>query len=245
MRGEPMSQSKPPGGGNKGGRKNPRLHQKVKTARGRTNSSSKWLERQLNDPKVQQAKAMGYRSRAAFKLSELDDKYHFLKPEMRILDLGAAPGGWSQVAQQRCKRGHIIALDLLEFDPVEGVTCLQMDFMAEDAEVQLHELLEGQKVDLVLSDMAPNASGNPSLDHLRIMGLVEAVAEFAYTVLKPGGGMICKVWQGGAEAQLLQQLQKQFTKVRHAKPASSRKDSAETFLMAHGFRGHRLEETGL
>ena len=226
------------GSGGDGGGKNPRLHQKVKTARGRKIGSTKWLQRQLNDPYVQKARAMGYRSRAAFKLSELDDKYKFLKPKMQILDLGAAPGGWSQVAMERCKGGRVVAIDLLEIDPLAEVEFLQMDFMDDDAPERLRALLP-DGADMVVSDMAPNASGTPSLDHLRIMTLVEAALEFAYEVLKPGGGFICKVWQGGTEANLLKDLQKRFTSVRHAKPASSRKDSAETFLIALGFRGEK------
>lgn len=229
-----MASGSKKGGG--GGTKNPRLHQKVKTARGRKIGSTKWLQRQLNDPYVHKARAMGYRSRAAFKLSELDDKYAFLKPGMNILDLGAAPGGWAQVATQRCKGGRVVAIDLLEIDPLADVEFLQMDFMDDDAPERLRALLP-KGADMVISDMAPNASGTPSLDHLRIMTLVEAAVEFAYEVLTPGGGFICKVWQGGTEASLLKELQQRFTSVRHAKPASSRKDSAETFLIALGFKG--------
>lgn len=227
-----MSGKKSGGGKNK----NPRLHQRVKSARGRTTSSTQWLERQLNDPYVQKARQEGYRSRAAFKLSELDDKYKFLKPGMAVLDLGAAPGGWSQVAIQRCKGGTVIALDLLPIEPLAGATELQLDFMADEAPDRLRELLP-DGADMVLSDMAPNASGTPSLDHLRIMALVEAALDFAYEVLRPGGGFLCKVWQGGTEAELLKSLRARFTSVRHAKPPSSRKDSAETFLIALGFRG--------
>lgn len=221
-------------GGGKG--KNPRLHQRVKTASGRKIGSTKWLQRQLNDPYVQQARRDGYRSRAAYKLLELDDKFKFLKKGMDVVDLGAAPGGWSQVAAKRCKGGKIIALDILEMDPLPDTTMLHLDFIADDAPEILRELVP-EGCDMVLSDMAPNASGNPSLDHLRIMGLVEAAAMFAEEVLKPGGGFICKVWQGGTEADLLKQLRPKFTTVRHAKPPSSRKDSAETFLMALGFKG--------
>lgn len=231
-----MSVTGKSGGG--GGRKNPRLHQKVKTARGRKGGSTKWLQRQLNDPYVQKARAMGYRSRAAFKISELDDKFKFFKPNMSVIDLGAAPGGWSQIAAERCKgNSTIVAIDLLQIDAIAGVTLLEMDFMDDDAPEKLCSYLPDEKADLVISDMAPNTSGTPSLDHLRIMGLVEAAAEFACEVLKPGGGFICKVWQGGTELETLRQLQKHFTKVRHAKPESSRKDSAETFLIATGFKG--------
>lgn len=217
--------------------KNPRLHQNVKTAKRRSTSSNRWLQRQLNDPYVQQAKSDGYRSRAAYKLSELDDKFRFLKPGQVVVDLGAAPGGWCQVAAERCKGGTILALDLLPIEPLAMTTCLQMDFMAEEAPQILLQHLGDSGVDMVLSDMAPNASGTPSLDHLRIMGLVEAALEFAYQVLKPGGGFVCKVWQGGTETELLKQLRKKFTSVRHAKPPSSRKDSAETFLIALGWKG--------
>ena len=179
----------------------------------------------------------GYRSRAAFKILELDDKYKFFKPNQTVVDLGAAPGGWSQIAQQRCKGGHIVGLDLLPIDTMAGIEFLEMDFMADEAPEELKKRLPDGAADLVISDMAPNASGTPSLDHLRIMTLVEAAAEFAYEVLKPGGGFISKVWQGGTEREVLQKLQQHFASVRHAKPASSRKDSAETFLIATGFKG--------
>lgn len=233
----PMTKSKKPGSDGSGNSKNPRLHQKVKTAKRRSISSNRWLQRQLNDPYVQKAKQLGYRSRAAFKLLELDDKFRFLKPHQTVVDLGAAPGGWCQVAGERCKGGTIVALDLLPIEPLANVTCLEMDFMAEDAPEKLRALLPSGGADMVVSDMAPNASGDPSLDHLRIMGLVEAALEFAYEVLKPGGGFVCKVWQGGTEAELLKQLRLRFTTVRHAKPDSSRKGSAETFLIALGFKG--------
>ena len=226
-----MTKDKKPGSGNN------RLHQNVKTAKRRSISSNRWLQRQLNDPYVQKAQQLGYRSRAAFKLSELDDKYKFLKPNQVIVDLGAAPGGWCQVVAERCKGATIIALDLLPIEPLAMTTCLEMDFTEEDAPAKLLALLPAGGVDMVLSDMAPNSSGNPSLDHLRIMGLVEMALEFAYEVLKPGGGFVCKVWQGGTETELLKQLRKRFTSVRHAKPPSSRKDSAETFLIALGWKG--------
>ncbi len=221
-----------------GGRKNPRLHQKVKTARGRKTSSTKWLQRQLNDPYVQKARAAGYRSRAAFKISELDDKFKFFKPNMAVVDLGAAPGGWSQIAVERCTgNSTVVAIDLLQIDAIAGVELLEMDFMDPEAPEKLCSFLPQGKADLVISDMAPNTSGNPSLDHLRIMGLVEAAAHFACEILKPNGSFICKTWQGGAERETLTTLQKSFTKVRHAKPAASRKGSAETFLIATGFKG--------
>ena len=213
-----------------------RTHQRVRTARGRTTSSVTWLQRQLNDPYVQKARAEGYRSRAAYKILELDDKFHFFKPGLAVVDLGAAPGGWSQVAAMRCKNGTIVAMDLLEMGEMDGVVFLQGDFMEDDAPERLRaHIPEG--ADLVISDMAPNASGTPSLDHLRIMTLVEAALYFAYEVLKPGGGFICKVWQGGTETALLKELKLRFTDVRHAKPDSSRKDSAEQFLLALGFKG--------
>lgn len=221
-----------------GGRKNPRLHQKVKTARGRTTSSTKWLQRQLNDPYVQKAKAKGYRSRAAFKIAELDDKFKFFKPNMVVVDLGAAPGGWCQVAMERCKGSStVVGIDLLPIDALTGVTLLEMDFMEDDAPEALCAHLPEGKADIVISDMAPNASGSPSLDHLRIMGLVETAADFAYQILKPGGHFVSKVWQGGTERDTLRELQKRFGKVRHAKPASSRKGSSETFLVAMDFKG--------
>jgi 23S rRNA (uridine2552-2'-O)-methyltransferase len=223
-----MAKDKKPG--------NSRAHQRVKTARGRKTSSSRWLERQLNDPYVQKAKAEGYRSRAAFKILELDDRFHFFRPKMDVVDLGAAPGGWSQIAVDRCKGGCVVAMDLLEIEPLAGVTFLQGDFMEEDAPDRLREHLP-DGADIVLSDMAPNASGDASLDHLRIMGLVEAALYFAYEVLKPGGTFVCKVWQGGTEGELLKQLRTRFKDVKHAKPPSSRKDSAEQFLVAKGFKG--------
>ena len=223
-------------GGGGGKNKNPRLHQKVKTARGRKIGSTNWLQRQLNDPYVQKAKAMGYRSRAAFKLSELDDKYKFLKAGMDVLDLGAAPGGWCQIVNERCKGGRTVALDIIEMEEFDNIKPLLLDFMDENAPDILRELLP-DGCDMVLSDMAPNSSGTQSLDHLRIMTLVEAAVEFSYEVLKPGGGFVCKVWQGGTEAELLKKLRMRFTTVRHAKPESSRKGSAETFLIAQGFKG--------
>jgi 23S rRNA (uridine2552-2'-O)-methyltransferase len=233
-----MTQGKKGSGGKN---RNPRLHQRVKSASGRKIGSTKWLQRQLNDPYVQRARQEGYRSRAAYKLLELDDKFKFLKKGMDIVDLGAAPGGWSQVAAKRCQPsthgGTIVALDILEMDPLPDTAMLHMDFMEDDAPDRLRELIP-DGADMVLSDMAPNSSGTPSLDHLRIMGLVEAAAMFAEEVLKPGGGFICKVWQGGTEAELLKQLRPKFTTVRHAKPPSSRKDSAETFLLALGFKGN-------
>ncbi len=207
---------------------------RVKTARGRTTSSSRWLQRQLNDPYVLLAKRDGYRSRAAYKLLELDDKFHFLKQGKKVVDLGAAPGGWSQVAAARCGENNVIALDVLEIDSLTGVIFLQMDFMGDDAPELLKSHIKG--ADIVLSDMAPNASGQPDLDHLRIVILVETAFEFACEVLRPGGVFVAKVWQGGTERQLLEKMKKHFTSVRHAKPKASRQDSAETFVVAEGFR---------
>lgn len=209
---------------------------RVKTARGRTNASTRWLARQLNDPYVQKAKKEGYRSRAAYKLSEIDDKLHFLTKGKRVVDLGAAPGGWSQVAVQRCGEGNVVGLDLLEIPEVVGATLLQMDFMDDAAPDALKSLMGG-KVDVVLSDMAPNTSGNQKLDHLRIVLLVEAAFHFACEVLKPDGVFVAKVWQGGAETEVLAEIKRHFSVVKHIKPKASRQDSAETFLVATGFKG--------
>lgn len=209
---------------------------RVKTAKKRKPSSTEWLKRQLNDPYVQRAKREGYRSRAAYKLIELDEKFGFLKRSKRIVDLGAAPGGWSQVARQRCRpETQIVALDMLEMDPLAGVTLLQADFMDQEAPALLKEQLHGT-ADLVLSDMSPNTSGTPSLDHLRILGLVEAAFDFACEILAPGGTFVAKVFQGGTEKELLARIRQRFERVKHAKPAASRKDSAETYLVAMGFK---------
>ncbi|HEU5047371.1 MAG TPA: RlmE family RNA methyltransferase [Rickettsiales bacterium] len=210
------------------------LSVRVKTARGRSVSSSRWLQRQLNDPYVAQAKKDGYRSRAAYKLTELDEKFQFLKAGKQVVDLGAAPGGWSQVAVAKCGEGNVVGIDLLEISPVPGATLLQMDFMDDAAPQALKDLMG--EADIVLSDMAPNASGQPSLDHLRIVLLVEAAFEFAMEVLKPGGVFVAKVWQGGTENKLLERMKKHFVSVKHAKPKASRQDSAETFVVATGFR---------
>lgn len=207
---------------------------RVKTARGRSNSSARWLQRQLNDPYVARAKREGYRSRAAYKLLELDEKFAFLGKGKKVVDLGAAPGGWSQVAVHACGEGNVVGIDLLEIPPIPGVTLLHMDFMDDTAPQALKAILS--EVHIVLSDMAPNASGQPDLDHLRIVVLVEAALEFALEVLTPGGVFIAKVWQGGAEHTLLQRLKSYFSTVRHAKPKASRQDSAETFVIASGFK---------
>ncbi|MEZ5919482.1 MAG: RlmE family RNA methyltransferase [Alphaproteobacteria bacterium] len=208
---------------------------KVKTAKGRKISSTRWLKRQLNDPYVEEAKKQGYRSRAAFKLKELDDKLSLLKSGMSVVDLGAAPGGWSQVAAQKgCTK--IVAIDLLEIDEISGVDFIQMDFMDNEAPDTLKEMLGGQ-ADIVLSDIAPNTTGHKQTDHLRIMAVVEAAHLFATEVLKPGGTFIAKVFQGGAQNELVAQIKKDFASVKHIKPAASRKESSETYLVATGFRG--------
>jgi 23S rRNA (uridine2552-2'-O)-methyltransferase len=212
------------------------LKQRVKTGKGRTLSSKMWLERQLNDPYVQRAKREGYRSRAAFKLIEIDDKYRILKKGARVVDLGAAPGGWSQVAAQRIGgQGHIVAIDLLDIEPIAGVDFIQFDFLDPKAPDQLKARLGGE-ADVVLTDMAANATGHRKTDHLKIVALVEVAAEFAREVLKSGGAFLAKVIQGGTEPALLAQLKRDFATVRHVKPAASRADSAELYLLATGFR---------
>lgn len=208
---------------------------RVRTAKGRKVSSKLWLERQLNDPYVRQAQAAGYRSRAAFKLLELDEKLKILKPGLVVVDLGAAPGGWSQVAAQKgCK---VVALDLLPMDEVPGVEFLQMDFSDALAPEALEKALGGRKVGAVLSDIAPNTTGHKATDHIRIMDLAEMAYEFAREVLEPGGSFIAKVFQGGTEAALLARMKRDFRAVRHIKPPASRKDSSEQYVTATGFRG--------
>ncbi len=215
------------------------LKQRVKTAKRRSHSSKLWLERQLNDPYVARAKREGYRSRAAYKLIEIDDKHRFLKPGGRVVDLGAAPGGWSQIAARRVGatdgKGKVIGIDLLEMDPVPGVDFMQLDFLAPDAPAILKEKLGGL-ANVVLSDMAANTTGHRKTDHLRIVGLVEAAAEFAAEVLAPGGTFLAKVIQGGTENDLLAMLKRSFTSVKHVKPQASRADSAELYVLASGFR---------
>jgi 23S rRNA (uridine2552-2'-O)-methyltransferase len=217
-----------------------RLHVTVKSAGRLKHSSKLWLERQLNDPYVQQAKRDGLRSRAAYKLIEIDDKHHFLKPGISVVDLGAAPGGWSQIAAKRIGiekgRGQIVAIDLLEMPGISGVTFAQMDFLADDAPAKLQAMLGG-KADVVLSDMAANTTGHRKTDQLRIMNLVEGAAAFAAEVLKPGGTFVAKVFQSGADATLLSALKRDFAAVKHVKPASSRADSSERYVLAMGFRG--------
>ncbi len=213
---------------------------RLKTARKRTTSQQKWLERQLNDPYVARAKREGYRSRAAFKLLEIDEKYKILKPGQRVVDLGAAPGGWSQIAATRvgstAGRGKVVGIDLLAIDPLPGVDFVQLDFLDEAAPARLVEMLGGP-ADIVMSDMAANATGHKKTDHLRIMGLAEAAAEFARAVLAPGGVYLAKVLQGGTEGSLLADLKRDFAVVRHVKPAASRADSSELYVLATGFRG--------
>jgi len=210
---------------------------------GRTQASRRWLERQLNDPYVARAKREGLRSRAAFKLMEIDDKAKLLKPGAKVVDLGAAPGGWSQVAAKRVRAGNggrVVAIDLLAMDPLPGVDFLQLDFLDPDAPERLKALLGGP-ADVVLTDMAANATGHRATDHLKIMGLAEAAAEFAREVLKPGGAFLAKVLQGGTEVELLASLKRDFASVKHVKPAASRSDSAELYVLATGFRGRAIE----
>ncbi len=213
------------------------LKQRVKTANKRSLSSQKWLERQLNDPYVARAKREGYRSRAAFKLLEIDEKYHILKPGQRIVDLGAAPGGWSQIAAKKVgEKGKVVGIDLLPIDPMAGVEFIQLDFLDESAPGKLIEMLGGP-ADVVMSDMAANTTGHKKTDHLRIIGLAEAAIYFAREILAPGGAFLAKVFQGGTENQLLNDLKRDFAVVRHVKPAASRADSAELYVLATGFRG--------
>ena len=210
--------------------------QRLRTAKGRKVSSTRWLERQLNDPYVKRAKAEGYRSRAAYKLLELDEKFGLLKGVKGVVDLGIAPGGWSQVVRKKAPAARVAGIDFLPTDPIDGVAILQMDFMDEDAPAKLREALAGD-ADLVLSDMAANTVGHPQTDHLRTMGLVEAGMEFAVEVLKPGGAYVAKVLAGGADNNLVAELKRHFTTVKHAKPPASRKDSSEWYVIAQGFKG--------
>jgi 23S rRNA (uridine2552-2'-O)-methyltransferase len=216
------------------------LKLRVKSGKGRSLSSKRWLERQLNDPYVARAKREGFRARAAFKLFEIDDRHRLLKPGARVVDLGAAPGGWSQVAAKRVGaaegRGRVVAIDRLDMAAIAGVEFVQLDFLDPQAPDKIAALLGGP-ADLVLSDMAANASGHRRTDHLKIMALAEAAADFARAVLAPGGAFLCKVLQGGTEATLLGALKRDFASVKHVKPAASRTDSAELYLLATGFRG--------
>jgi len=220
---------KPAGGAARG------LTVALRSGRGRSTASQAWLRRQLNDPYVAAAKAQGWRSRAAFKLIEMDDRFHLIKPGMRVLDLGAAPGGWSQVARKR-GAAQVVALDLLPIDPIPGVDFLQGDFNDPDMPARLMALMGGPP-DLVLSDMAPNTTGHNATDHLRIIALAELALDFAVKVLAPGGGFVAKVFQGGSEKQMLVPMKQDFATVRHAKPPASRKESSELYVIATGFRG--------
>ncbi|GAB4232946.1 MAG: RlmE family RNA methyltransferase [Methyloligellaceae bacterium] len=214
---------------------------KVRTAKGRKLSSTRWLQRQLNDPYVARAREEGYRSRAAFKLLEIDRKYGLLKPGMRVVDLGAAPGGWSQVAARAVspegREGKVVAVDISEMEPLPGVEVIRLDFLEPGAPQRVREALEGGLADAVLSDMAAPATGHRQTDHLRIIGLCEAALDFAEGVLAPGGAFLAKVLQGGTERDLLNRLKVNFTSVRHVKPEASRADSAELYVLAQGFRG--------
>jgi len=236
-------------GKNNSGRGQRDLRVRVKTARGRKLSSTLWLERQLNDPYVQRAKAEGYRGRAAFKISEIDDKFRFLVPGARVVDLGCAPGGWCQIAARRVnalgekpgkKIGSILGVDLQEVEPIAGCELHVLDFLEDDADQKVKEWLGGQ-ADVVMSDMAASASGHKQTDHIRIMTLCEAAAYFAFDVLSPGGTFVAKVLAGGAEADLQKVLKQNFTKVQHFKPGASRADSSEKFVVATGFRGIESE----
>jgi 23S rRNA (uridine2552-2'-O)-methyltransferase len=242
-----------PGGHSSGKRasgktKDSRLAERVKTAHKRSLSSQLWLQRQLNDPYVQRAKDEGWRSRAAFKLIEIDTKYKLVKPGQSIIDLGCAPGGWAQYAARRVgtaagKSGAVIGIDLLPVEPIPGVVLAEMDFAAEDAPAALSEMLlaagVGDKVDGVLSDMAANTTGHKKTDHLRIIGLTELAVDFAVTVLKPGGYFLSKLFQGGETSEIVNLLKRRFAVVRHVKPAASRADSAELYVLATGFKPER------
>ncbi|PZP85051.1 MAG: rRNA methyltransferase [Azospirillum brasilense] len=213
------------------------LSVRVKTAKKRSNSSARWLQRQLNDPYVAKAKAAGYRSRAAFKLAEMDEKFGLLKPGHRVVDLGCAPGGWTQVAVAKVgPQGKVVGCDLLEVTPIAGATLVVLDFLEEEAPERMKELLGG-KAHLVMSDMAANTTGHTQTDHIRIMHLCELAYLFAKEVLAPGGSFVCKVLKGGAESELLKTMQRDFATVKHAKPQASRADSAESYVVATGYRG--------
>ena len=227
--------------GGDSGRGRRRLKVRVKKARGKTTSQVRWLQRQLNDPWVELARKQGYRSRAAFKLIGIDDEFRLLKPGARVVDLGATPGGWSQVAAQRTGAdkglGAVVAVDVHSVEPIPGVTILKKDFYDEDAPEAIMKALGSARADVVLSDMAAHATGHRQTDHLRIMGLAEAAADFARAILAPGGAFVAKVLRGGTENELLAALKRDFAKVRHFKPPASRPDSAELYVIATGFRG--------
>ena len=227
------------GGGRSGGRGG--LHERVKTARRRTASSTRWLQRQLNDPYVRRAQAEGYRSRAAYKLIELDEKFGLLKKSRAVVDLGITPGGWSQVVRKANPRARVAGIDLLPCEPIEGVEILEMDFMDDAAPDALIDAL-GSSPDLVISDMAANTVGHPQTDHLRTIALAETAADFAVQTLLPGGAFVAKVFAGGADRELLTVLKRNFATVKHAKPPASRKGSPELYVIAQGFKG-RVEES--
>ena len=222
-----------------GGSRN--LTVKLRTAKGRKVGSTRWLQRQLNDPYVEEAKRRGYRSRAAFKLTEIDDRYRFLKPGMTVLDLGAAPGGWSQIAAERVGsaegKGQVLAVDLSPIEPLPGVEVLTQDVSADDAPAAIRAALKGGRANVVLSDMAASATGHRSTDHLRVVALVEAALDLAEGMLKPGGTFLAKVFQGGAGGELVTWLKRSFAKVHHVKPKASRKESPEVYVLATGYRG--------
>ncbi len=219
------------------------LKTRLKKVRGRKASSTKWLQRQINDPYVAEAHRLGYRGRAAFKIMQLDDQFHFFKPGKRVVDLGCAPGGWSQVAVERVKSTPenplVVGMDLLEAQEIAGARLVQMDFTTDEAPAKLEELLGGHKADIVMSDMAANTTGMHSIDHLRIMGLLEMAYDFACQILNPNGVFIAKIFQGGTENQFLADMKKNFAVVKHAKPDASRKDSSEVYVVATGFRGSK------
>lgn len=218
-----------------------RLTVKLRTAKGRKTASTRWLARQLNDPYVEEAKSRGYRSRAAFKLIEIDDKHHILKPRMKVVDLGAAPGGWSQIAAERVGsglgQGQVIAVDLTEIEPLPGVELLPLDVTEPGTFDRIREALTGSQADVVLSDMAAPATGHRATDHLRVVALVEAAFDLAGDVLAPGGTFLAKVFQGGAGQELLTRLKQAFAKVSHVKPKASRAESPEVYVLATGYRG--------
>ena len=230
------SNKKPPSDGSR------QVHTKVKTARGRSISSTRWLQRQLNDPYVAKAQHDGYRSRAAYKLLELDDKFKFFKAGKYVVDLGAAPGGWTQVAIQRVlagekKGGKVVAIDISPMDPITNAIVMQQDFLTEDAPQKLKDAL-GRKADIVLSDMAAPSCGHQQTDHIRIISLCEAAYEFAVEILVPGGVFVAKILRGGTEASLLTAIKQHFSVVKHVKPAASRADSTEMYIIATGFKDH-------
>jgi 23S rRNA (uridine2552-2'-O)-methyltransferase len=228
-------------GQGKGGGGSRNLTVKLRTAKGRKVASTRWLQRQLNDPYVEEAKRRGYRSRAAFKLTEIDDRYRFLKPGMIVLDLGAAPGGWSQIAAERVGsaegKGQVLAVDVSPIEPLPGVEVLTQDVSADDAPAAIRAALKGGRANVVLSDMAASATGHRSTDHLRVVALVEAALDLAEGMLKPGGTFLAKVFQGGAGGELVTWLKRSFAKVHHVKPKASRKESPEVYVLATGFRG--------